>query len=811
MAAVLDAPVGHHVDGHLEQAHGRAQCAGDEVQLVLDDQVRGPKPGGGVHGGSRMAVLARVLAAVLDLAVRVVRVHQLMALAVPRDVAEQGCRFAFPREAGELVDGGDDERRGEPVDLLIHGQDRQTLLDLTTVGERALGQLVTAVHVHPALHRVCLQVPGLDAGTAPRATLDLQHRQPVSAALVGLAQLLSSLVVPLRAHIGSDPQPDPKRHVPPRRGVLHPRPLRRADQRGGTLELLGGQQPQRVAHEHRHTGAAVQRTIESVHHTLSAPDRERVRGQTQVCLGLATAGREEQQLRLGQIAGALLGGRVGQQRELHQDERELEGVPGVSARSLVQDGGVGLVEAFPVVLRLVRAPLCHLRLDALISNHPVHEPEAAQCLLVGQQMVQALRELPLDLARLGDRVEALRTKVLGQRLGPLLLAIQPGRVRLDDGRKAGAQFLGSGLLQPAHVEQGRTDLLRSGLRRLAGRQPGRPHLAGPASTLGHLPVHRAGAPNRELQPVAVLQPQPAQLVVRFVAGVRQRVVHRQEHRLAAGRGDDQFGLVEPCLHWDLARCLPIVAERDLDQTAAALGVVVAVHSQHDLVLQHVRLCPRGGEIGDRDRGGDLVRRALVAAETRGRLLALAVLVLNRLVGAPGRGDRERVQVIGDLAAQTHRRRDHQTALLWLVLDLVLVRAGAALIHSGHGYTAALGRIDGVTDIGRGVTGTRLSGVVQTVCQPDRGDPADQVCRVRDTFEDLLGAARRSEKFTLQDVGQVLARCPGPVVRFERKTVALLLLRGSRLLCGSGGHSSSPSSSPLSSPGGTTSPCTAARR
>ena len=50
--------------------------------------------------------------------------------AAPPDVAEQRGGFAFAGQAGELVDGGDDERRCQPVDLLVDGQDRQALADL---------------------------------------------------------------------------------------------------------------------------------------------------------------------------------------------------------------------------------------------------------------------------------------------------------------------------------------------------------------------------------------------------------------------------------------------------------------------------------------------------------------------------------------------------------------------------------------------------------------------------------------------------------------------------------------------------------
>ena len=106
----------------------------------------------------------------------------------------------------------------------------------------------------------------------------------------------------------------------------------------------------------------------------------------------------------------------------------------------------------------------------------------------------------------------------------------------------------------------------------------------PAGPVGHGPVDRAGAADRELQPVPVLQVQPPQLVVRLVSGSSSSVGDRQEHRRAARR-HGQLGLVQPGIDRDLARGLPVVAQRDLDQAAAALGVVVAVDAQDDLVLE----------------------------------------------------------------------------------------------------------------------------------------------------------------------------------------------------------------------------------
>ena len=105
--------------------------------------------------------------------------HVAVAGAALPDVAEQRRGFAFAGQTGELVDGGDDERRCEPVDLLVDGQDRQSFADLAALGERAAGQFVAAVDEHPAHGGVGFDLRGGDRCAAPRAALNLQHGKPV--------------------------------------------------------------------------------------------------------------------------------------------------------------------------------------------------------------------------------------------------------------------------------------------------------------------------------------------------------------------------------------------------------------------------------------------------------------------------------------------------------------------------------------------------------------------------------------------------------------------------------------------------------
>ena len=137
----------------------------------------------------------------------------------------------------------------------------------------------------------------------------------------------------------------------------------------------------------------------------------------------------------------------------------------------------------------------------------------------------------------------------------------------------------------------------------------------PLARLGHLPIDRAGPADRELQPVPILQVQPPQLVILLPPVVQQRVGDRQEHRVPVRR-DDKLGLIQPRIDGDLPRRLPVVAQRDLDQPAAALLVVVPVDPQHDLVPQRDIRRLRRVKIGDHDPRGDLDRGPLVPARPR---------------------------------------------------------------------------------------------------------------------------------------------------------------------------------------------------
>ena len=219
--------------------------------------------------------------------------------------------------------------------------------------------------------------------------------------------------------------------------------------------------------------------------------------------------------------------------KLHQHERELEREPGVRLlRSLGEHLAAGLIDRLGGVRGAAPGDLT---LHALVGHHLVHEPEAAQRLGVGEQVLQPGRELIGHLAGLGDGVQALGAQVFRKLLRPAFLAIQPGRVTLHDRAEPVAKLGGGRFRQRGHVEH-RVDLVRHDLRCLTDRQPGGPHGGCPPLAVGHLPVHRAGPSDRELQPVPVLKVEPAQLVVFLAVVIEQRVADRQE-RVRSTRRD----------------------------------------------------------------------------------------------------------------------------------------------------------------------------------------------------------------------------------------------------------------------------------
>ena len=148
--AVGGGPSAHGFDGGLEQADCCPQGTGDEVELVLDDEIRRPQPGGGADRGCRQLPLGLVASVPTERATGIVTAgitagvgNVAVALAAAGDVPEQCGGVPLAGEAGELVHGGDDERRCEPVYLLVGRQNRKAVGHVVVaLGERALAERV---------------------------------------------------------------------------------------------------------------------------------------------------------------------------------------------------------------------------------------------------------------------------------------------------------------------------------------------------------------------------------------------------------------------------------------------------------------------------------------------------------------------------------------------------------------------------------------------------------------------------------------------------------------------------------------------
>ena len=227
-----------------------------------------------------------------------------VAFAAAGNVPEECGGVPLAGEASELVHGGDDEGRGETVNLLIGGQHRQAVGHVAVaLGEGALAELVGAAQddaVGAPGNGADRDVPRGEGAAAPGAVAELEGGEavpgPAAAPVVEPFELLLGLVYPLGGHGGADPQADAEGLLTPGGGVLAAGELGGAHEGGGALELLGGEQAQGVAHEDGDAGAPVDGSVGGLEESLAATDSEGVGGQSQVGLGLAPTGGEKEEL-----------------------------------------------------------------------------------------------------------------------------------------------------------------------------------------------------------------------------------------------------------------------------------------------------------------------------------------------------------------------------------------------------------------------------------------------------------------------------------------------------------------------------------
>lgn len=326
-----------------------------------------------------------------------------------------------------------------------------------------------------------------------------------------------------------------------------PQRLAGADQRGGTLELLDGEQPQRVAHEYGDPGLRVV----PARRWLTPPHRQRERGEAEIGLGLAATGREPQQVRERARPVAPLGvRRHGERRQVEQHEGELERPPATVSRFIYARRR--LVERD----RLVPAPdVGRHGVDALQMHSPVGEGERLARDRVPLEQLDAALDAARRTAGIVQHLRGL-PGVVGQiPVGVVLaglLPVDPIPVAGHERRQPGDELIGCGFgegRKSFHVEDhvGQFWEVVVGLRvRHAGeghfvRGNGdradldRPHRIGG----GPRHVHARAVADRELrmEPVGHREPALLRPVGRITSAHHARP--GQEYRCAVRRRDGQ--------------------------------------------------------------------------------------------------------------------------------------------------------------------------------------------------------------------------------------------------------------------------------
>src|ERR1700693_5538653 len=96
----IKAPFAQLIDSGLIQPHHRPKGSADQVELVLNDQVRWPKSIQGYRFDRRQTTFLRVLSRFTRFGI-----EEPMPEAPPSDSPEQGRDLALPRHLGKLVNG----------------------------------------------------------------------------------------------------------------------------------------------------------------------------------------------------------------------------------------------------------------------------------------------------------------------------------------------------------------------------------------------------------------------------------------------------------------------------------------------------------------------------------------------------------------------------------------------------------------------------------------------------------------------------------------------------------------------------------
>ncbi|MNF68936.1 hypothetical protein D3C84_508070 [compost metagenome] len=252
----IQLPRAQLIDRTLVETHHGSQGTADQVELVLDDQIRRPHRRDSLDRRNRPTRDSPVA----GIAIRA-RPEQSMPGTLLRYPTEQVPYRTTPRHHGELVHRGNHHRWWAVIHFLIHDHHRQTrvcLLARTAAREVASAKLVATVDRRTPSYLVDLNVSArIYLGSAPRAACQLCRRSHSGRVSSRGANGLNELVAILRStwrHLVTDPKADGECALAKglvARGQSFPtNMLHRADQRGSSLELLQSQQTQGVTHDH---------------------------------------------------------------------------------------------------------------------------------------------------------------------------------------------------------------------------------------------------------------------------------------------------------------------------------------------------------------------------------------------------------------------------------------------------------------------------------------------------------------------------------------------------------------------------------
>jgi hypothetical protein len=217
---------GECVDGGLVETHHRPEGAGDQMQLVLHDELGRAKS---------IRQLRRALRSFLS------ECEEPGGFAT-RDASEQLRGRPTPGEHGELVDRPHDEARKFSVDVLVDEENGNALV-VVAERESAIGVLASDAHGVGA----GLETARIELGLAPGAGRE-RERRTIAPGAIG-SEEISDLLEGVRGGRPPDPKADSESCGTELRVARPPELLHGAHQRGRTTELVECEQPKRVAKE----------------------------------------------------------------------------------------------------------------------------------------------------------------------------------------------------------------------------------------------------------------------------------------------------------------------------------------------------------------------------------------------------------------------------------------------------------------------------------------------------------------------------------------------------------------------------------